>query len=136
MSDFLVWNDSAISEPGVIFIPPGNTVTMLNSYDAYLSAPQGTIMDNISNQFINAGMSQYLNYLWRVQWAPGSTVSSGFVVMRSNFTSYINLTTIDTSSNLWQSGDPNTPVLVGTFYFPATFTPYLPIIQFNTVNWC
>jgi hypothetical protein len=53
----------------------------------------------------------------------------------------LTLSIIDTAYTDWQTanplntGNPN-PVLAGTFAFPATFTPYTPLIESNGNAWC
>jgi len=48
---------------------------------------------------------------------------------------------IDLSHNDWMTNqtygtDPTNPSLMGTFNFPATFTPYFPVIESNDNYWC
>ena len=53
----------------------------------------------------------------------------------------LTLCVIDTAYTDWQtanpanSGNPN-PVKAGTFNFPATFTPYTPLIESSGNAWC
>jgi Concanavalin A-like lectin/glucanases superfamily len=84
-------------------------------------------------------INQFNAYIFNVTWADNST---GKVRMQwnSQFGEII-LSIIDTSYTDWQSanpanvGNPN-PVLGGTFSFPATFTPYTPLIESNGTLWC
>jgi hypothetical protein len=78
-------------------------------------------------------------YIFNVTWADSST---GKVRMSWDATSgSLTISVIDTAYTDWQtanpgsSGNPN-PVLGGTFSFPATFTPYTPLIESNGYAWC
>jgi len=114
-----------------------------------------TLAQDITAVFRQAGMTtfgtlqyngatpypyQFNAYIFNVTWADNST---GKVRMSWN-SQYgeIILSIVDTSYTDWQtanparnSGNPN-PVLGGTFSFPATFTPYTPLIESSGDAWC
>ena len=92
----------------------------------------------ISAIYTNLGLSLSSNqgYVWNVTWGSGSTISTGLV--KFGFYGpgqYFDIQTIDpTDTNYLQQNTNNGTVLTGTFLFPATFTPYLPLIDKN--GWC
>ena len=66
----------------------------------------------------------------------GSSISTGLVKLGLNSNgAYFDIQTIDPADPDWElPGYTNGTSLVGTFRFPATFTPYLPLI--NKGGWC
>ena len=94
------------------------------------------IMTRASNAANAAGM-QYntFGYVWNVTWAD-NTIGLCRIGIINNSSNLV-LSPIDPSDNRWQSGDINTKSLAGTYNFPATFTPYFPLIAIGSnTTWC
>ena len=95
------------------------------------------VMTRISNLASSAGMDyNTYGYIWNVTWADNSTGLCRIGIATYNGGELI-LSPLDQSDTRWQSGDINTKSLAGTFNFPATFTPYLPLIAISSNStWC
>lgn len=75
-------------------------------------------------------------YVWNVSWATGGT-GLARVGLDANGSNTLCFSLIDQTDTRWQTGDTNGPTQVGTFAFPAVFTPYSPLTQLqNYNNWC
>jgi hypothetical protein len=78
-------------------------------------------------------------YIFNVTWADSST---GKVRMSwDGIDGYLTLSIINTAYTDWQTANPfnasnPNPILGGTFAFPATFTPYTPLIESSGDTWC
>jgi hypothetical protein len=130
----------------------GNNI--VDSYVNLSGLVNNTLAQDITAVYVQAGMTtfgtlqysgatpdpMYFNaYIFNVTWADNST---GKVRMSWNSQyGQLILSVIDTGDDAWQiasplrSSNPN-PVLGGTFSFPATFTPYTPLIESNGDAWC
>jgi hypothetical protein len=127
---------------------------IVDRYVNLIGLDNDTLAQDITAVYIQAGMANYGTlqyngatpnpyqfnaYIFNVTWADNST---GKVRMswNSHYGELI-LSVIDTAYTDWQTanpaivGNPN-PVLGGTFSFPATFTPYTPLIESNGIAWC
>ena len=112
-----------IDDTYVLYTPIGNIVN-----DAALVA------DSVSMDY-----NTYA-YAWNVTWADNSTgmVRLGIDTVGSGGYGQIIISPIDTTNTAWQSGDEyGSSSKSGTFNFPATFTPYTPIVELgNHSAWC
>jgi hypothetical protein len=127
-----------------------------NIIDRYVSLyglVNDTLAQDITAFFRQAGMVTFntLNYngavdnptifnayIFNVTWADSST---GKVRMSWNTSGLLTISVIDTAYTDWETANPANgsnpnPVLAGTFSFPATFTPYTPLIESNGNIWC
>jgi hypothetical protein len=79
-------------------------------------------------------------YAWNVTWADNSTgkVRLGIDTVGSGGYGQIIISPIDTTNTAWESGNAyGSSSKSGTFNFPATFTPYTPIVALGGHNaWC
>jgi hypothetical protein len=100
--------------------------------------------NEILNYFNGNGLSVNNNaYMFNVTWGPGSSVSSGVVVMTCYYnnidSAWVNIGTVDTTIPGWDVPGTNIYSVVraqeGTFTLPATFSLYIPKIQDND-SWC
>jgi hypothetical protein len=90
----------------------------------------------ITNAMISASMNTLYAYAWNVTWTTGGT-SIARVGLDGNGVNTLVFSLIDQTDTQWQSGDINGPTQTGSFTFPATFTPYIPLTQLtNANNWC
>ena len=90
----------------------------------------------ITNAMISASMNTLYAYAWNVTWTTGGT-SIARVGLDGNGVNTLVFSLIDQTDTRWQSGDINGPTQTGSFTFPATFTPYIPLTQLtNANNWC
>jgi len=127
---------------------------IVDRYVNLIGLDNDTLSQDITAVYIQAGMAnfgtlqdinatpnpyQFNAYIFNVTWADNSTGK-----VRMNWNSHYGeliLSVIDTAYTDWQTanpasvGNPN-PVLGGTFSFPATFTPYTPLIESNGIAWC
>ena len=128
---------------------------IIDRYVSLLGLVNNTLAQDITAMFRQAGMTNinsltyngatldiksFNAYIFNVTWADNSTgkVRMGWY----SETGELLLSVINTTYNNWQvaspsrsSGNPN-PVLGGTFSFPATFTPYTPLIESSGDAWC
>ena len=128
------------------------TDTIGNQYVYLQGSSNNTLEQDIFALFRQAGMynensldfyndpntTTFNAYIFHVTWADSST---GIVRMSWDPYGKLFLSVIDTASNDWQTANPaatspTTPTLAGTFGFPATFTPYAPLIESNGNYWC
>lgn len=91
---------------------------------------------DITNIFLNYGMSlSYQGYMFNVTWGPGSTSSTLAKVSYNTGNTQMNIIAVDPADTDYQIDNSiQGTALEGTFNFPATFTPYLPITDKN--SWC
>ena len=125
---------------------------LYSGYSSYSSAgftSDGTLVYNgicytissalhteILNAMTSASMDPTLAYAWRVSWTTGGTglARAGLDASGANTLCF---SLIDQTDTRWQTGDINGPTQVGTFAFPAVFTPYSPLTQLQQYNnWC
>jgi hypothetical protein len=99
------------------------------------------LRDSISVALVAAGINptNSTGYIWNVTWGTGSSIASGLVKfgyiqnLFGNDNFYIEA--IDPTDFAWSTpGYQNGTSLVGTFLFPATFTPYISLIEKG--GWC
>lgn len=121
-------------EEGFINTSPQNWL-----YEGYYAQGLSTSLVNaISNAYQSIGLdpNNSTGYVWNVTWGAGSSIASGLV--KFGFYApgtYFDMQTIDpTDTNYQQQNTNNGTSLAGTFLFPATLTPYLPLIDKN--GWC
>ena len=92
----------------------------------------------ISTAIVAAGIdpSVQIGYIWNVTWGAGSSIASGLVKFAyNNSNGQFFIETIDPADANWSTpGSQYGTSLVGTFLFPATFTPYISLI--NKDAWC
>ena len=92
----------------------------------------------ISTAIVAAGIdpSVQIGYIWNVTWGAGSSIASGLVKFAyNNSNGQFFIEVIDPTDSAWSTpGYQNGTSLVGTFLFPATFTPYISLI--NKDAWC
>lgn len=94
------------------------------------------IITRASNVATNAGMNPSYAYVWNVTWADSSTGLCR-VGINNQSNGELILAPIDPTDTRWQSGDINSKSLAGTFNFPATFTPYIPLTGIGgATQWC
>ena len=90
----------------------------------------------IFNTMTSASMDPIYAYAWNVSWTTGGT-SIARVGLDADGVNTLAFSLIDQTDTRWQSGDINGPTQVGTFTFPATFTPYYPLTTLIYANnWC
>lgn len=91
---------------------------------------------DIINSFTNAGIpTGNQGYIFNVTWGPGSTTSTLAKVSYNSTTKDMYIIAVDPTDTNWQTNNSILgTALVGTFNFPATFTPYYPITDKN--GWC
>ena len=113
--------------------PQSDLLLGYNGYDLTLSASAA-----ISTAIVAAGIdpSVQIGYIWNVTWGAGSSIASGLVKFAyNNSNGQFFIEAIDPTDSAWStSGYQNGTSLVGTFLFPATFTPYISLI--NKDAWC
>jgi len=139
-------NPSDITYVGYNAMTPNGTSGFTNNStnsigDAYMYYQ---ITSGLTTQVINSydslGLSFGISYIFNVTWGAGSTVSTGKVRLLYDgdeiFMSPIDLSHNDWMTNQTYGTDPTNPSLMGTFNFPATFTPYFPVIESNDNYWC
>lgn len=69
-------------------------------------------------------------------WITGGT-SIARVGLDANGINTLCFSPIDQTDTQWQSGNDGGPTQVGSFTFPAVFTPYSPLTQIGVANsWC
>lgn len=74
-------------------------------------------------------------YMFNVTWGPGSTSSTLAKVSYNTGTTEMRIIAVDPADTDWQIDNTiQGTALEGTFNFPATFIPYLPITDKN--SWC
>jgi hypothetical protein len=97
-----------------------------------------TAISNISTSVTAAGINPNSNtgYIWNVSWGAGSSIASGLVKFGYDAGSQqFFIEAIDPTDSAWSTpGYQNGTSLVGTFLFPATFTPYISLIEKG--GWC
>ena len=116
-----------------------NTSPETDLYTGYYGIGLTTqVRNQIGNIYNSLGLNlgNSTGYVWQVTWGPGSSISTGLIKLGVNVNSgFFDIQTIDPADTDWQlPGSSNGTSLVGTFKFPATFTPYLPLI--NKGGWC
>lgn len=90
----------------------------------------------ISNAMTLASMNPIDAYVWNITWTTGGT-SIARVGLDANGINTLCFSPIDQTDTQWQSGNDGGPTQVGSFTFPAVFTPYYPLTQIGTANgWC
>lgn len=91
---------------------------------------------DITNVFNHFEMSLgYQGYIFNVTWGPGSTSSTLAKVSYNSGNTEMYIIAVDPADTDWQINNSiQGTALEGTFNFPATFTPYLPITDKNA--WC
>ena len=113
--------------------PQNDLVFGYNGYGLTSSASAA-----ISTAIVAAGIdpSVQIGYIWNVTWGAGSSIASGLVKFAyNNSNGQFFIEAIDPTDSAWStSGYQNGTSLVGTFLFPATFTPYISLI--NKDAWC
>ena len=118
---------------------------------AQLENPIDTsLTGQIDQAFATVGMKSDTDglsgaYLWNVTWADNSTdVVRLQWNNQANNVGRLQLSVVDTTAPGWNTPNsttnypvyPNKAAKMGTFTFPATFTPRLPIIVDGTNLWC
>ena len=109
-------------------------------------APSPAKRNELLAYWSNNGLSVNSNtYMFNVTWGPGSTQSSGVVLMglydySNGMYTYLDFGVVDTSKPGWQtpgSWSYNGPIktLAGTWNLPATFTVITPLIA-DPNDWC
>ena len=90
---------------------------------------------DIVTVFTNAGIPiNGQGYIFNVTWGPGST-SSTLVKVSYSGGKQMYMIAVDPANTDWQIDNTiQGSALVGTFNFPATFTPYYPLTDKN--SWC
>jgi hypothetical protein len=157
-SDFTLSNNSGITANivggYVISLTANAGSNIIDRYVTLSGLVNNTLAQDLTAMFRQAGMytfgtlnyngaipdiNQFNAYIFNVTWADSST---GKVRMSWDLYGYLRLSIINTTYNNWQdaspqsyTGNPN-PVLGGTFSFPATFTPYAPLIESSGDAWC
>jgi hypothetical protein len=157
-SDFTLSNNSGITaniDGGYVISLTANAGSnIVDRYVTLYGLDNDTLAQDLTAMFRQAGMytfgtlnyngaipdiNQFNAYIFNVTWADSST---GKVRMSWDLYGYLRLSIINTTYNNWQdaspyrgTGNPN-PVLGGTFSFPATFTPYAPLIESSGDAWC
>jgi len=116
-----------------------NTQAVNGLYTGYYATGlSGNTYTQIQNAYNALGFSTSNNtgYIWRVDWATGSTVTSGLVKFGANLNGgYFDIQAVAPNNSNWKtSGNTSGSSLAGTFKFPATLTIYRPII--NKSDWC
>ena len=128
---------------------------IIDSYANMYNLSNNTLAQDITAMFRQARMTTHntLNYIgatpnpyvfnayiFNVIWADNST---GLVRMSWTMYGQINISVIDTAYTDWETASPGTqyggntnPVKAGTFNFPATFTPVIPLIESSGDAWC
>ena len=142
-NSFTITSSRVINEGafGAIFSDVGTTgYTMTDNQNNQLwPAYYFNISDNdadILNVFSIAGIpTNNEGYMFNVTWGPGSTSSTLVKVSYNDGGKQMYILAVDPTNTDWQINNSiqGTP-LVGTFLFPATFTPYYPITDKN--SWC
>ena len=90
----------------------------------------------ITTAMTSAGLDPANAYAWNVAFTTGGTILAR-VGLDASGSNSLGIAPIDQSDTRWQTGDLNGPTLTGTFTFPATFTPYIPVTQLlGATNWC
>ena len=143
------------SSIGGFTINPGDITfdtLLFSGYSAYSSAgftSDGTQVYNgicytispaLRTEIFNAmflnGMNTLYAYAWNVTWNTGGT-SIARVGLDGNGVNTLVFSLIDQTDTQWQSGSITGPTQVGSFTFPATFTPYIPLTTLIYANnWC
>ena len=104
-------------------------------YPAYYFSISDSNAD-ILNVFNKAGIpTNYQGYIFNVTWGPGSTYSTLAKVAYNSTYNQMYMIAVDPSNPAWQNNNTiQGTALIGTFNFPATFTPYYPLTDKN--DWC
>ena len=111
----------------------GNTDT----YNGVVYNLLGSLPSEISTIWTNAGLDINNAYAWRINFATGGDIIARVALNPDNIANTIAICPIDQTNTNWQYGNIGTPLLAGTFEFPATFTLYTPITAIsNHTNWC
>jgi hypothetical protein len=114
--------------------------TLAQDITAMFRQAEMTTFNTLNYNGATPDINQFNAYIFNVTWADNSTgkVRMGWY----STTGELLLSVINTTYNNWEvanparnSGNPN-PVLGGTFSFPATFTPYTPLIESSGDAWC
>ena len=129
------------------------TTTIGNQYATLSDFTNNTLAQDLSAFFVQAGMYRVnpltsfgyfytpLNfnaYIFNVTWADNSTG----IVRMGWLDGALLISVVNTATNDWQTSSPaqqpgpSNLTLAGTFMFPATFTPYTPLIESNGDYWC
>jgi hypothetical protein len=116
-----------------------NTQVINGLYTGYYATGLvGDTYTQIQNAYNALGFSTSndTGYIWRVDWATGSTVTSGLAKFGANLNGgYFDIQAVDPNNSNWKSdGNNNGSSLLGTFKFPATLTIYRPITSKS--DWC
>ena len=90
----------------------------------------------ILNAMTSASMDPIYSYVWNITWTTGGT-SLARVGLDGGGGDTLVFSPIDQTDTQWQSGSNTGPTQVGSFTFPAVFTPYYPLTQISFANdWC
>lgn len=126
---------SADSGSGVNgFVSSGVHQIIWNNYILYNPADASTTTKlDAAWSAVGLSPSNY-GYVWNVSWGPGSSQPTGLVRLVWTGTYFV-ISPIDPADTRYLSGNQASDSLPGTYLFPATFTPYLPLITEGN-GWC
>jgi hypothetical protein len=136
----LLGNGAGITTNGLLgYTSAGNDNIIFQLVNYALTSQK---LSEITNIFTANGLgTNYDGYIFNVTWGAGSSISSGLVRigLSSNNNQFL-ISAVDTAYNDWYTNNnPGNPVnlsLAGSFYFPATFTLYTPVISSESNYWC
>ena len=107
------------------------------AFGYYAEGLNPTAINNISAAVTAAGLNptNSTGYIWNVTWGAGSSIASGLVKFGFYNSGQFWIEAIDPTDSAWSTpGYQNGTSLVGQFKFPATFTPYISLIEKG--GWC
>lgn len=108
-----------------------------DTYNGIVYTMAGSLPSDIATIWTNAGLSINNAYVWNIKFANSETIVARVALNPNSITDTIAICPIDQTNSNWKNGSIGTPLLGGTFNFPASFTLYKPTTQISNHNdWC
>jgi len=108
-----------------------------DTYNGVIYNLSGSLPTDIASIWTGAGLNVNNAYVWNIHFTTGGNVVARVALNPDGFTNSIGICPIDPTNNTWKGGSIGTPLLAGTFEFPATFSLYTPVTQISNHNdWC